>query len=84
MLVTLLVLWVVVVPVLTLVGTYVVSGILGRRLPDRSAPSRGLPAEPVVSTPSRPGLAPTRTRDDAGHSRGREPTRARRVTTRGG
>jgi hypothetical protein len=63
-LVTLLVLWVVVVPALTLVGTYVLSGALARH---RSA--RG--EQPAVHIArSRPRRVPVRTRNHAaGRSR---------------
>jgi len=82
-LVTLLVLWVVVVPMLTLAGAYVISGILGRRVRGRSELSRGLAAEPVRIAPSTP-LAPIRTRAHGGRSRDHAMTLGRRTTARGG
>jgi hypothetical protein len=62
-LVTLLVLWVVVVPALTLAGTYVLSGVLARH---RSARGEHPPA-PVHIVRPRP--APIRTRNHADRSR---------------
>ena len=69
MLVTLLVLWVVVVPALTLAGTYVLSGVLGRHGRAHSEHPPGLAPGPVQIAPSRPHRAPIRTRNHAGRSR---------------
>jgi hypothetical protein len=70
-LVTLLVLWVVVVPAFTLAGTYVLSGVLGRHGHARREHPPGLAPGPVHIAPSRPHRAAMRTRDHAGRSRGR-------------
>ena len=51
MLVTLLVLWVVVVPALTIAGTYVLSAILGHRLRARREHAIGLAVAPVRPAP---------------------------------
>ncbi len=69
MLVTLLVLWVVVVPVVTLAGMYVLSGVRGRRLRVRGEYSRLLAAEPARTAPSRRHRGPIRMRNHARRSR---------------
>jgi hypothetical protein len=68
-LVTLLVLWVVVVPGLTLAGTYVLSGVLGRHGQARREHPPGLAPGPVHIAPTRPHRAPIRTRNHTGRSR---------------
>jgi hypothetical protein len=59
---TLLVLWVVVVPVLTLAGTYLVSGVLGRSSRTRGEHPLGVAPAPVSIATSRPRRAPIRIR----------------------
>jgi hypothetical protein len=68
-LVTLLVLWVIVVPVLTLAGTYVLSGVLGRRLRARDEHPPAAAADPVRMPAPRLNPAPIRTRAHANRSR---------------
>jgi hypothetical protein len=69
MLVTLLVLWFVVVPVLTLAGSYVLSGVLGRRPPAGSERSPELTVGPVrIAAPHR-RRAPIRLRSHVSRSR---------------
>ncbi len=71
MLVTLLVLWVVVVPVVTLAGTYVLTGVLGRRLRARHERIGGLAVDSARKLSVRLHRAPlraahaARTRDHA-------------------
>jgi hypothetical protein len=67
-LVTLLVLWVVVVPVLTVAGTYVASGVLGRRVRTRNEQVHGLAAQPAPIAASGRHRRPSRTRGHAGSS----------------
>jgi hypothetical protein len=69
MLVTLLVLWFVVVPVLTLAGSYVLSGVLGRRPPAGSERSPDLIVEPVRIAARQRHRAPVRLRSHASRPR---------------
>ncbi len=69
MLVTLLVLWVVVVPALTLAGMYALSGVLGRHRRGRIEDTRALSAEPVHIGASRRRRALVRSRDHGGRAR---------------
>ena len=69
MLVTLLVLWVVVIPALTLAGTYALSGVLGRYMRGRIKDTRALAAEPVSIGATRRRRTRVRSRDHGGRSR---------------
>jgi hypothetical protein len=69
MLVTLLVLWVVVVPAVTLAGTYVLSGVLGRRSGVRGERSPDLTIETVRIAGPRRHLTQLRVRSHASRSR---------------
>ena len=69
MLVTLLVLWVIVVPVLTLAGSYVLSGVLGRHPYTGSQRSTDLTVEPVRIAGRQRYRAPIRPRSHTSRSR---------------
>jgi hypothetical protein len=74
-LVTLLVLWVVVVPALTVIGTYVLSGILGRRLRGRTQHADGRLGAPSRLVSARMHHAPIRARSHLSRPRGHVLTR---------
>ncbi len=70
MLVTLLVLWLVVVPTLTVAGTYVLSGMLGRRMRTRSehlATPAVAPTRAPIAAPRATVRARSNDRRPAGH-----------------
>jgi hypothetical protein len=74
-LVTLLVLWLVVVPTLTMAGTYVLSGILGRRMRARTEHLGSGGTGPTRLTPARAPHATVRARSHQRRSAGHVLTR---------